>query len=487
MENHTISPTALPLKTLKSLPLIPVATVISLTAAAVIVVCPLLLGIIIVVAYHYKKARKRKIATSATSFGTTLSSEDQHTAMLEQACGVPTPDAVTESKVHGMDPSVTSSVQLKHKGFRRLLRDDTSIASLDEPNVECEHIMCMGHNHDNDHNHVPSKTESGHHSYAVKKNCDRGGSTKVETENRVSENQGKAGLVAEKGNVIDTSNINNTQGVLSPKGYSSSNTVAKKISYGITDRVCHDLVKRGDSTIAKGQDSPIIIETIFEDWERSKLVSTRHGMDTTIQDLGVSAEGVDPNIVAKRRPRGMTDDESHGDNRYKGQDSPFRIIQVFSDDRGRGRELNSLTQNSASCTTDRFKDEAHGMSTQSTMFEKRPCSVLKDQVRSDMTLESSISKGHAVGSPTTAGFGISRSEILPDGHSGRARSMTEVSPPLEAGNEIHSIFESQIGHSETKLPAMSHPSHNSESKLPAMSRLDKDGLHAWTNYKTKSS
>ena len=86
--------------------------------------------------------------------------------------------------------------------------------------------------------------------------------------------------------------------------------------------------------------------------------------------------------------------------------SSLRIIQVFSDDRG--RELNSLTQNGASCTTDRFKDEAHGMSTQSTMFEKSPYSVLKDQVRSDMTLESSISEGHEVGSPTTAGFGISR-------------------------------------------------------------------------------
>ena len=83
------------------------------------------------------------------------------------------------------------------------------------------------------------------------------------------------------------------------------------------------------------------------------------------------------------------------------------------------------------------------------------------------------------------------SEILPDGHSSRARSMTEVSPPLEAGNEVHSISESQIGHSETKLPAMSHPSRNSESRLPAMSQLDKDRLHAWTNpesaYKTKSS
>ena len=78
------------------------------------------------------------------------------------------------------------------------------------------------------------------------------------------------------------------------------------------------MVKRSDSTIAKGRDFPIIIETIFEDWERSKLVSTVHGMDTAIQDLG---EGVDPNIVAKRRPRGMTDDKSHGDNRYKGQDS----------------------------------------------------------------------------------------------------------------------------------------------------------------------
>ena len=481
MENHTVSPSALPLE---SSPLIPVAIMVTLTAAAVIVVFSPLLGIMIVVAYHHKKARKRKIATSATSFGTTLPSEDQFedAAMLEQACGVPTPDAVTESKVHGMDPSVTSSVQLKHKGFHGLLWDDTSIASLDEPNVKCEHIMCMGNNHDNDHNHVPSKTESRHHSYAVvKKNCDRGGSSKVVSENRVSEDQGKAGPLAEKGNEIDTSNVNNTQGVSSPKGYSNSNTVAKKISY---DHECHDLVKRSDSTIAKGQDSPIITEAIFEDWERSKLVSTVH---TAIQDLG---EGADPNIVAKRRPRGMTDDKSHGDSRYKGQDSSLRIIQVFSDDRG--RELNSLTKKGASGTTnvqDRFKEEAHGMSTQGTMSERSPYSVPKDQVRSDMTLESSISEGHEVGSP---GFGISRyafSEILPDGHSGRARSMTEVSPPLEAANEVHSISESQIGHSETKLPAMSHPSHNSESKLSAMSRLDKDRLHAWTNSEseTKSS
>ena len=57
--------------------------------------------------------------------------------MLDQACGVPTPDAVTESKVDGMDPSVTSSVQLKHKGFHGLLWDDT-IASLDEQNVKCD-------------------------------------------------------------------------------------------------------------------------------------------------------------------------------------------------------------------------------------------------------------------------------------------------------------------------------------------------------------
>ena len=251
MDNPTVSSTALPLE---SSPLIPAAIVVTLTAAALIVVCSPLLGIMIVVAYHHKKAGKRRIATSATSFGTTLPSEDQFedAAMLEQACGVPTPDAVTESKVHGMDPSVTSSVQLKHKGFHGLLWDDTSIASLDEPNVKWEYNICMSNNHGNDHNHVPSKTESGHHSYAVKKNCDRGGSTKVESENRVSEDQGKAGPVAEKGNVIDTTNVDNTQGVLSRKGYSSSNTVAEKISYGITDHECHDLVKRGDSTIAKG-------------------------------------------------------------------------------------------------------------------------------------------------------------------------------------------------------------------------------------------
>ena len=94
-------------------------------------------------------------------------------------------------------------------------------------------VMCMGNNHDNDHNHVLSKTESRHHSYAVvEKNCDRVGCTKIVSENTVSEDQGKADPLAEKGNEIDTSNVNNTQGVSSPKGYSSSNTVAEKISYG---------------------------------------------------------------------------------------------------------------------------------------------------------------------------------------------------------------------------------------------------------------
>ena len=285
LKTTTLPPTPVPLATVPSLPCKPrrsyrpVGVVVSL---AVFAVCSSLLSVVLliiaIVVYHKKASRRnRKIATSVMSAETTKHSPEpqvEDAELLDQkgeAHGAATPDAVTENKVHGStddldqkgedahgaatpdamtenkihgsinDLSATSSVQSKHSFHGRLWSG--SIASLDEPEVKCEHSFCR----DDDHDHAKSPTVVGKSYDSTSRT--RGGSAEI---NQVSENQPTKDNASPLAKMDTTDNQDrsildhhddDSDGIAPSKGQDSSLRITRVFSEGKSE--LNTLLKKG--------------------------------------------------------------------------------------------------------------------------------------------------------------------------------------------------------------------------------------------------
>ena len=377
LETATVLPTALRRN---------VAVIVSLVVVAVTL--SMILMMIAIIAYRKKAPRcTQKIATSATSPRTTKHSTFDSEVQAKEAYSVANPDAVAENEVHGLtdNPSVTSSVQTKQAIEVGLLdpKDEAyGVATTDAAENKVHDTDAVAENKvhgrdavtENNVHDTDAVTENKvHGTDAVTENKVHG--TDAVTENKVhgtdavTENKAHGADVTEN-NVHDTDpvtknkvhdTLSQTSSVQSRHSFhgilrSDSIVCLDELEVKCEHSICKDLDHGHDHGVVgktESQDHSYAMVKVISDnrmfhkRDKAGLLAEKSAYSTTdiqgakYKNNRMSAKGCSsPNIVAERRPYGITDRESHktvkdSDRFAMGQVSYPTFIQTIPKDQER--------------------------------------------------------------------------------------------------------------------------------------------------------